>query len=80
VVESKKFIRPPLLLKLKKSPVAVAVTLLLVIATIPFTPEVRVVLPVPSNKVRLKERMFDVASVPIVPSVVIVPVTVPTPT
>jgi len=61
VFGSKKLIRPPpLLLKLKKSPVAVAVTLLLVIATTPLTPEVRVAVPVPSNKVRLKERMFEV--------------------
>jgi len=67
VFGSKKFIRPPLLFKLKQSPVAVAVTLLLA-ATTPLTP---------SNKFRLKERMLEATRAPIVPSVVIGPVTVP---
>src|ERR1019366_148350 len=41
VMESKMFIKPPLPLKLNSNWVAVAVTLLLVMATIPWTPEVR---------------------------------------
>ena len=75
-----KFIKLPSPLKLNRSWVAVAMTSPPLIKTVPFTPLVRVSLPVPSDNVRLKETMSNVSSVPITPSVVIVPMTEPTPT
>src|ERR1039457_2660969 len=64
VLGSKMFIKPPLPLKLNSNWVAVAVTLLPAMNTIPLTPEVKFAIPVPSYKLRLNERMSPLLSVP----------------
>src|SRR5215469_10611286 len=79
--EVKKFTKVPLVLKLNIKSVAVAERLPPLTKTVPpLTPLVRLAVPVPSFNVRLNVTMSKVKSVPIVPSVVIVPLTKPGPT